>query len=319
MVSFVFDELILYCLPPQIQVFRWEVPSEALASPELRAECGHHGHTLALHLKARGSMIALGDLMQSITVINYDEAKRKLEEEARDFSCNYMRAIEILTDSVFVGAEDHENIFLVEKEPEGGDKTGRLLHFGEFHVGDFINVFRHGTLSNHPMEQPQHEAGDEAPIPSLPSMSESGSAAMPKGDGKPLVHFEGSLGQSVLFGTVSGAIGTLLLIDEASYTFLKAVEVGMQTALHSVGGLSHKDWRSFSNDRKCGDQVNVVDGDLVERFLELPAADMARVVQAVNNELSMNTSYAVADSAPRSSALTVEECCARIEEISQCH
>jgi DNA damage-binding protein 1 len=306
-------------LADQIQVFRWEVPSEALVSPELRAECGHHGHTLALHLNARGSMVALGDLMQSITVINYDAAKHKLEEEARDFSCNYMRAIEILTDSVFVGAEDHENIFLVEKEPEDENKTGRLLHFGEFHVGDFINVFRHGTLSNHPLEQAQHEAGGEAPIPSLSSMSEERSAVKAKGESKPLVHFEGSLGQSVLFGTVSGAIGTLLLINEASYTILKAVEAGMQAALHSVGGLSHKDWRSFSNDRKCGDQVNVVDGDLVERFLELSPADMTRVVQAVNNELSMNASYAVADTTTRGSALTVEECCARIEEISQCH
>lgn len=306
-------------------MFRWEVPSETLASPELKAECGHHGHTLALFLKARGSMIALGDLMQSITVINYDEAAHKLEEEARDFNCNYMRAIEILSDSAFVGAEDHGNMFLVEKEPEGETKTGRLLHFGEFHVGDLINVFRHGTLSNHPMEQSQPAvavAGGvgavEGSIASLAAMEEDGSSAQGKQhEDKPLVHFEGSLGQSVLFGTVSGAIGTLLLINEASYTFLKAVEVGMESAINSVGGLSHKEWRSFSNDRKCGDQVNVIDGDLVERFLELSPADKARVVLAINNELSMSTG--AGQESKYIGALTVEECCARIEEVSQCH
>lgn len=38
---------------------------------ELQAECGHHGHVLALYVKCRGDFIVVGDLMKSMSLLMY--------------------------------------------------------------------------------------------------------------------------------------------------------------------------------------------------------------------------------------------------------
>jgi DNA damage-binding protein 1 len=291
----------------KLQVFRWVDGSDHISVPELKSECGHHGHLLALLLKSRGDVLALGDILQSITMLKFDEEASKLEEVARDFTCNYMRAIEIMDDNVFVGAEDNENIFFVRRDtgPSSTD-SGRLELSGEFHVGETINVFQHGTLSNRPAEQ-----------------SPGGSAAAPDGipaDGEKVESGSLSASQSVLFGTVSGAIGTILSIDETTYTLFRALQKCIQSVVHSVGGLPHTDWRNFANDKKFGSQTNTVDGDLIEMFLELTPAEMNRVVSLLNDELCSAVPVGSAGAAAVDpGVVTVEAIRTRIEAVSRCH
>lgn len=276
----------------KLQVFKWTDGADNISVPELKSECGHHGHLLALLLKARGDVLALGDILQSITMINFNEESSKLEEIARDFTCNYMRAIEILDNNTFIGAEDNENLFFVHRDLSGKSvDSGRLEVCGEFHVGELVNTFQHGTLSNRPVEQ---------------------SAGQTSEGEEPLVLFTGSTQQSVLFGTVSGAIGTILGIDESTYNLFRSLQKCIQTVVHSVGGLPHADWRNFANDKKYGTQSNSVDGDLVEMFLELTPAEMSRVVSLLKDDLCTGAVDCLED-------ITVETIRSHIEEISRCH
>lgn len=83
------------------------------------------------------------------------------------------------------------------------------------------------------------------------------------------------------YGTLCGAIGTIITLSPEQFEFFKEVEVRLNTVINGVGGLSHSKWRSFRNERRRASPdgaLNFVDGDLVERFLDLPEAKQLEVV-----------------------------------------
>ena len=96
----------------KIQVFRWSPLADASTASaadtglvglgrvrfELKYECGFAGHILALYLRTTGSRILTGDLLRSLTLLQYEEKDGvgRLDEVTRDFSTNYMRCIEIM-------------------------------------------------------------------------------------------------------------------------------------------------------------------------------------------------------------------------------
>ena len=59
-----------------------------------------------------------------------------------------MSAIEILDDDTFIGAENSYNLFTCQKDSAAATDEERqhLQEIGLFHLGEFVNVFRHGSL-----------------------------------------------------------------------------------------------------------------------------------------------------------------------------
>ena len=55
----------------------------------------------------------------------------------------------------------------------------------------------------------------------------------------------------------------------------------MSKMIKSVGKISHSFWRSFQNDQMCHLSFGVIDGDLIESFLDLPASTQAEICQKV--------------------------------------
>jgi DNA damage-binding protein 1 len=55
----------------------------------LRLECSHFNNIIALYLKTRGDFILVGDLLRSITLLQYKTMEGSFEEIARDFSPNW--------------------------------------------------------------------------------------------------------------------------------------------------------------------------------------------------------------------------------------
>lgn len=282
-----------------MQVFRWCSGADNISVAELKSECGNTGHIIVNFLKSKDGVLVLGDVLQSITLLNYDSENSKLEEVARDFSSNYMRGIEVVDINTFIGADDNANIFFVRRDSsvEKTADTGRLDLCGEFHVGDLINVFQCGSLSNRPQELEASRESKDRLDGCVPS------------------------GSSILFGTVSGAIGTVLSIDATSYRLFAALQKCIQTVIYSIGGLPHSDWRNFSNDKRFGSQKNVVDGDLIEQFLELTSAEKTRVVALLNDELCSGTVPGVISAAAGGDGgvVTLDMVNNRIQEMARCH
>ncbi|KAK8530110.1 hypothetical protein V6N12_060866 [Hibiscus sabdariffa] len=125
---------------------------------EIQSECGHHGHILALYVQTRGDFIVVGDLMKSISLLIYKPEEGAIEERARDYNANWMSAVEIFDDDVYLGAENNFNLLTVRKNSEGAtdEKRNRLEVVGEYHLGEFVNRFHHGSLV---VRFPDSEAG----------------------------------------------------------------------------------------------------------------------------------------------------------------
>ena len=258
-------------------------PSADISSVALEYVCGYSSNIVVLRLKAHGNLIVNGDLMRSISILQLDTKKKadgtvstsgdgpesemyELKEVARDQNTNYMRAIEALEgdfDDHYLGADDSGNIFCVRRRLDASteeDRT-RMQAQAEMHVGEYINVFKHGSLSSQPTES--SSANDD-----------NGNVV--------------NSSSSVLYGTVSGAVGCILTVDKSTYDFFIAVQKAILTCVASVGGLSHTSWRTFTNDRRTCLQRNIVDGDVVETLLDssYDRALLNDIAQFVNNELN---------------------------------
>ena len=302
--------------------------TEALS---LQYECGHSGHILTLYLKAHGDYVLVGDLLRSVTLLQYKCTDREssLEEVSRDFNSNYMRAVEVMGDDEhFMGADDNGNIFTLQRQADAAtdEMRSKMEPQGIFHLGDAINVFCRGSLNSQPAEQ----EGTGAVVAAPSSSSKATTTPTKAANGLSAVAGPGSV--SILFGTVSGAIGTIITLSQESYTFFNALEKAIKVVVAPEGGLSHDDWRSFYNERRSNPQRNMVDGDLVEQFLDLDRQTSEQVVRQMNDDLatiSANSSgafigsssslHAVLSGEGTTKPLTVEECARRVEDMARLH
>lgn len=75
---------------------------------------------------------------------------------------------------------------------------------------------------------------------------------------------------SVLAATSDGGIHLLVSLPHSITNFATKLESLMANVLHGVGHLPHTDWRApdFGGGR-CSHATGVIDGDFIERFLEL--------------------------------------------------
>ncbi|XP_073392348.1 DNA damage-binding protein 1 isoform X2 [Physcomitrium patens] len=257
-----FNGKLLAGINQKIALYKWTLRD---GTRVLEIESSHHGHILALYVQSRGDFIVVGDLMKSISLLIYKPEEGAIEERARDYNANWMTAVEILDDDTYLGAENSFNLFTVRKNNDAAtdEERGRLEVVGEYHLGEFVNRFRHGSLV---MRLPDSEA---------------------------------SLIPTVIFGTVNGVIGVIASLPQDKFLFLQKLQQALVKVIKGVGGLSHEQWRSFSNERKTVDARNFLDGDLIESFLDLSRNKMEEIAAPLE--------------------ISVEELCKRVEELTRLH
>ena len=247
-----FNGRLLAGINSRVQLYNWGDPATHGVGV-LVEDCSHHGHILALYIATRGNVVVVGDLMKSISVLSHDPEQGKLDEVARDFDANWMTAVSTIDDNTFIGAEQGLNFFTARRNDDAAttEEKARLDVVGVFHVGDFVNSFRHGSLV---MQVPPTDpsAGDATVEPML------------------------------LFGTISGMIGAVKSLPAETFLRFEKMQKAMQKSVCGVGGLVHADWRSFHSDKKTQDCRGFVDGDLIESFLDLPKWQMEEVTNMMN-------------------------------------
>uniref|UniRef100_A0A673MNK9 DNA damage-binding protein 1 n=1 Tax=Sinocyclocheilus rhinocerous TaxID=307959 RepID=A0A673MNK9_9TELE len=125
---------------------------------------------------------------------------------ARDFNPNWMSAVEILDDDNFLGAENAFNLFVCQKDSAAttDEERQHLQEVGLFHLGEFVNVFSHGSLV-------------------LQNLGESSTPTQ----------------GSVLFGTVNGMIGLVTSLSESWYSLLLDLQNRLNKVIKSVGKIEH--------------------------------------------------------------------------------
>ena len=255
-----FNGKLLAGVNSKVQLFRWvarggegaggagggggAADAAETGDHELIGECSHHGHIVALYVQVRGDLIVVGDLMKSVSLLRYEPNESAIVELARDFNPNWMTAVNALDDDAYLGAENSFNLFTLRRNSDAStdEERSRLDVAGEFHLGEFVNRFRRGSL-----------------------VAKSRDADEPAN------------AECVLFGTVSGSLGVLASVDKDTFDFALKVQNAMNQVVQGVGGLSHEKWRSFHNEHQTRPARGFVDGDAVERFLDLKKDAAAKV------------------------------------------
>ena len=230
----------------KVVLYRWHAGMGEDAH-ELVHECSHAGHILALYVAVRGEFIVVGDLMKSISLLIYKPEENIIEQRAHDPNSTWMTAVGMLDDDTFLGAENAHNLFVVRKNGDAGtdEERQRLDIVAEFHLGEFVNRFRRGSLV---MRLPDSEL-----------------AAVP----------------TMLFGTINGVLGVLATLPAEQYAFLARLQEAMCTVVRGVGGFAWDEWRSFSNERRNAAARSFIDGDLIESFLDLKREQAGEVAGRV--------------------------------------
>jgi DNA damage-binding protein 1 len=106
-----------------------------------------------------------------------------------------------LDDDTYLGAENAMNLFTLRKNSEAGtdDERSKLELVGDFHLGEFINRFRPGSLV---MRLPDSEA---AKIP------------------------------TVIFGTVNGVIGVVASLPSELFVLVQRLETALNKVRAYIG------------------------------------------------------------------------------------
>merc|ERR1719323_2156892 len=114
----------------------------------LNLECSHFNNIISLHMKTRGDFILVGDLVRSMTLLQYKTMEGSFEEIARDYCPNWMTAVEILDDDTFLGAENNNNLFVCQRDAGANtdEERQQMEEVGRIHLGDVINTMKHGSL-----------------------------------------------------------------------------------------------------------------------------------------------------------------------------
>ncbi|XP_060861972.1 DNA damage-binding protein 1 [Metopolophium dirhodum] len=237
-----FNGKLLAAVNCTVRLFEWT------AEKELRLECSHFNNIVALFVKTKGDFIVCGDLMRSLTLLQYKTMEGSFEEIARDYNPKWSTAIEIIDDDVFLGAENDKNLFIIHKDSTltSDEARHQLQEIGQFHCGDLINVFRHGSLV--------------------------------------MQHFTDtyvSVQGGILYGTCSGALGLVTQLTPKMFDFLSDLEKSLATVVKGVGKINHQFWRSYHTEIRTEPSESFVDGDLIESFLDLSKREMIAVVDAL--------------------------------------
>lgn len=244
---------------------------------------------------AEKDMLAIvGDLMRSISVVQYYPQHETLEEIARDFNTNWTTAIEMLTDDVYLGAENWNNLFVLRRNTKSQSEEirCRLDTIGEFHLGEMCNKFMKGSLV---MPHSSNSATSARKAPRRASVqspakrktsdatgnspSKSGHGSGGRARRPPVV-----IGSQTLFGTVEGTLGCILGLDVRTAAFFSCIERAMTKVIRPVGDFSHQQFRSFDAERRVHPAHGFVDGDLIESFLDMDRPTMEAVVHEMNRD-----------------------------------
>jgi DNA damage-binding protein 1 len=262
-----FNGKLLAGINSHVKLFSYVDKSPEMS--ELVEKAAHSDHILALYVQSRGDFIVVGDLMKSISLLVFREVDDTIEEIARDYNANWMTGVGIIDDDTYLGSETNHNLFTVQKNSEAStEETRHMLKVtGEYHLGEFVNVFKHGSLVM------QGSTAQE----SAADLSKGRGAAPVGGAGDVLSEAVQKLMADIprpqmLFGTINGVIGVIAHLNEKQYKFLKRLERALAEVIKGVGGLDHSDWRAFKTDRKNSPSKGFVDGDLIESFLEIGRA-----------------------------------------------
>lgn len=201
-----------------------------------------------LSLKCKNDFVLLGDVMKSCSLLNYRHDTNTFELVAKDHTPVWLNSIEIVDDDNFLIGDCYQNILSLRKDSGQSNEEERkcLQNNGCIHLGEQINIYRHGSLG---MQQQSNEIFN--------------------------THFQGS----ILAGTVSGSIILFAQLSPLMFKILNELQTRLAKYISTAGKIQYDKWRDFESNKRNESYKNFIDGDLIESFLDLSPSEAAAVVK----------------------------------------
>lgn len=210
--------------------------------------CTYSDNVFITHLKCKNDFILLGDLTKSCSVLTFRSDSNVFELVARDYTPIWLACVEMIDDDNFLLCDCFQNIILLKKDSgQSNDEERKCLqNHGCMHLGEQINIFRNGSLG---MEQQSNELL--------------------------MNHFSGS----ILAGTVNGSIILFVQMSNLMFKILNELQSRLAKYLTTAGKIQYNKWRDLESDRRVESFKNIIDGDLIETFLELSINEATSLVK----------------------------------------
>jgi len=235
----------------------YDYVEESTTSGALRKLATFRPSTFPVDIDVNGNMIGIADLMQSLTLVEFipgqDGNKDKLVERARHFQYIWATSVCHLEGHSWLEADAQGNLMVLRRNPNAPTEHDRkqMEVTGEFHLGEQVNKIR--LLDVTPNEND----------PVIPKAF--------------IATVEGSL---YVFADIKSEYQSLL------FQFQERLAEVVRTLGQADGapgsGLSFTAWRGFRNAKRAAEgPFRFVDGELIERFLDLDEAKQEAVVQGL--------------------------------------
>ncbi|KAL0930509.1 DNA damage-binding protein 1a [Colletotrichum truncatum] len=235
----------------------YDYAEESTTSGALQKLATFRPSTFPVDLDVSGNMIGVADLMQSLTLLEFISAqegnKARLVERARHFQYIWATSVCHLEGHTWLEADAQGNLMVLRRNPNAPTEHDKkqMEVTSEFHLGEQINKIR-------PLDVTPN---DNDPI-------------HPKAF---LATVEGSL---YVFADIKSEYQSLLL--QFQERLAGVVKTLGQAETESGTGLSFMSWRGFRNAKRDADApFRFVDGELIERFLDLKESDQEAIVQGL--------------------------------------
>ncbi|EFQ32142.1 CPSF A subunit region [Colletotrichum graminicola] len=235
----------------------YDYVEESTTSGALRKLATFRPSTFPVDIDVHGNMIGIADLMQSLTLVEFvpaqDGNKAKLVERARHFQYIWATSVCHLEGHSWLEADAQGNLMVLRRNPNAPTEHDRkqMEVTGEFHLGEQVNKIR--SLDITPNEND----------PIIPKAF--------------LATVEGSL---YVFADIKSEYQSLLI--QFQERLAEVVRALGQADGEPGSGLSFTTWRGFRNAKRAAEgPFRFVDGELIERFLDLDEAKQEAVVQGL--------------------------------------
>jgi len=212
----------------------------------MRKVASYRTSTAPIDLAVSGTRIAIADLMKSVSVIEYNSATNTLTELARHFQTAWATAVALVDENTYLEADAEGNLMVLSQDvtSEMKEDRRRLRITSEMLLGEMVNRIR--------------------PIVNSKPSSDGTALVTPRAF---LATVEGSI---YLFATIAAAMQNLLM--ELQRAIAKYVQ--------SPGDVPFMKYRAFrSTVREEEEPMRFVDGELVERFLDMSESVQEDIVK----------------------------------------
>ncbi|KAJ9307256.1 hypothetical protein DTO217A2_3315 [Paecilomyces variotii] len=233
----------------------YNVVTGSFGAVKLEKAATYRTSTAPIDISVTGNLIAVSDLMKSVSIVEYKEGDNglpdSLNEVARHFQTVWATAVATVEENTFLESDAEGNLIVLRRNVNGvtEDDKRRLEVTSEVSLGEMVNRIR-------PVN-----------IPHLASVT-----VTPK----------------AFLATVEGSIYLFALINPDHQDFLMRLQGYIAAYVDSLGNMPFNKFRAFrSAVREAEEPFRFVDGELIERFLSCEPQIQEEIVGFLGGEVDV--------------------------------